>query len=336
MLSFSLYGRNNGYFTACLRGQSAWLGLCLFTVCSSIVRDVFAELRAMMDQGGVMSLCLSSKKLRDRRNGRIGGPNYPERATSDIANYAYNVGMKLNIRMGNINHSIESSNFNAVPPGTLILGADVIHPGISSVKGTPSIAALVGSVDNRYAKYLGSMRIQCYIPGSMSKEIIDDDNMRSMARERLEAWRARNNGTHPSNILYYRDGVGDSQYDQVISNEVAMIRAAYKDAVAGTDQASTTPKITAVVGVKRHTIRLYPHLDGPKPKVSSTDNCLPGIVVDSGITHPYHFDFFLISHEGLKGTARPTHYIVLLNEIWGDRNAESDARTVFYLPEEYN
>ncbi|CAB5302952.1 unnamed protein product [Rhizophagus irregularis] len=45
-----------------------------------------------------------------------------------------------------------------------------------------------------------------------------------------------------------------------------------------------------------------------------TGNCFPGTVVDVGITHPFEFDFYLLSHPGLLGTSRPTHYHVLFDE----------------------
>jgi len=37
-------------------------------------------------------------------------------------------------------------------------------------------------------------------------------------------------------------------------------------------------------------------------------------VVDTVITHPREFDFYLCSHWGVKGTSRPTHYHVLWDE----------------------
>lgn len=155
------------------------------------------------------------------------------------------------------------------------------------------------------------MRMQKYDPTVASKEIIDNDKMRAMARERLESWKNAN-GRFPSNILYYRDGVSESQFSQVLDNEVQMIRDAHTDVVHNTSQASSELKVTAVVVVKRHNVRLYPR---NPDRTSDKDNCLPGTVVDRGTTHPYNFDFFLISHDALQGTALPTHYTVLVNDI---------------------
>lgn len=39
-----------------------------------------------------------------------------------------------------------------------------------------------------------------------------------------------------------------------------------------------------------------------------------GTVVDRVITHPRESDFFLISQAGLKGTSRPAHYHVLMDQ----------------------
>ena len=38
------------------------------------------------------------------------------------------------------------------------------------------------------------------------------------------------------------------------------------------------------------------------------------IVVDTTIVDPRHFDFYMASHGGLKGTSRPVHYDVICDE----------------------
>jgi eukaryotic translation initiation factor 2C len=43
---------------------------------------------------------------------------------------------------------------------TMLMGIDVTHPGPGSVKGAPSIAAVVASYEVDYAQYPASMEIQ--------------------------------------------------------------------------------------------------------------------------------------------------------------------------------
>jgi len=132
-----------------------------------------------------------------------------------------------------------------------------------------------------------------------------------MVEERLLAWRKKKD-RFPTNILYYPDGVGDSQSARLRTTEVEIIKAAYGAFTANTSQATQRPNITAVVVTKRHNVRFYPNR-GRVAETTDTGNCRPGTVVDSGVTSPYFFDFYLLSQHGLQGTARLTHYFVVGN-----------------------
>jgi hypothetical protein len=132
--------------------------------------------------------------------------------------------------------------------------------------------------------------------------------MAAMVAERLRAWRPiqKRPNDLPSKVLYYRDGVSEAQCIEVRQTEVEAIRAAYRILQPGKKN-PIVPNITALVVIKRHHTRIYPkNLD---PKVS----CSAGTIVDSGITNPVYFDFFLQSHYPLAGTAKPTYYFVLEN-----------------------
>lgn len=71
-------------------------------------------------------------------------------------------------------------------------------------------------------------------------------------------------------------------------------------------------KLTAFVVGKRHHVKLFPTTGDAMPK---NGNCKPGTVVDSMITSPYYRDFYLQSHNSIKGTAKSAHYFPLVNEM---------------------
>lgn len=70
-----------------------------------------------------------------------------------------NLAMKINIKMEGVNYQPE---IKELPKNTIVLGADVTHPGKDSAYGTPSIACVVGSVDSTFMNYPGSMRLQAF------------------------------------------------------------------------------------------------------------------------------------------------------------------------------
>ena len=71
-------------------------------------------------------------------------------------------------------------------------------------------------------------------------------------------------------------------------------------------------KFTCIVASKRHHIRFFP----PKGDraCDKNGNPNPGVLVERDVTHPYEYDFYLNSHSAIQGTARPTHYHVLMDE----------------------
>jgi eukaryotic translation initiation factor 2C len=89
----------------------------------------------------------------------------PNQGKSDISQYMANIMMKANLKLGGGNHTVmlsgvSGSNIANKLQGTLVLGADVTHPGSNSLIGCPSIAAVVGSIDSAATKFRGSMRLQ--------------------------------------------------------------------------------------------------------------------------------------------------------------------------------
>ena len=111
----------------------------------------------------------------------------------------------------------------------------------------------------------------------------------------------------PARIIFYRDGVSEGQFLTVLNIELVAIRRA-----AARIDPDWQPQITYIVAQKRHKTRLFP-VD-PRDSVGKSQNVPPGTAVDHTITHPNEFSFFLVSHEGIQGTSKPTKYHLL----WDD------------------
>jgi eukaryotic translation initiation factor 2C len=75
-----------------------------------------------------------------------------------LGQYMANVAMKANLKGAGINHSAQG--VQQWLTDTLVLGADVTHPGSGALQGSPSIAALVGSMEASGGRFLGNMKLQ--------------------------------------------------------------------------------------------------------------------------------------------------------------------------------
>jgi eukaryotic translation initiation factor 2C len=78
----------------------------------------------------------------------------------------------VNTKLGGINHLLGTESMKWLKEKkTMMVGCDVTHAGPSSVVGTPSIAAVVASVDNDFVQFPASMRLQKFTPKKESKEV---------------------------------------------------------------------------------------------------------------------------------------------------------------------
>ncbi|KAJ9168600.1 hypothetical protein P3X46_020100 [Hevea brasiliensis] len=217
--------------------------------------------------------------------------------------YFANLALKINAKLGGSNvELIDRLPFFEGEGHVMFIGADVNHPGARN-KTSPSIAAVVATVNwpaaNRYAA-----RVR---PQYHRKEKIL--NFGDMCFELVETY-VRLNRVKPGNIVIFRDGVSEGQFDMVLNEELTDLRRAFKSS-------NYAPTITLIVAQKRHQTRLFP---GNRSSGSSNGNVSPGTVVDTKIVHPFEFDFYLCSHYGSLGTSKPTHYHVL----WDEHGFSSD------------
>ena len=75
--------------------------------------------------------------------------------------YLSNVALKVNTKLGGVNHRVGGDALSWLTRDpTMLVGIDVTHPGPASVPGTPSIAGVVGSVDQDFVQFPASLRLQ--------------------------------------------------------------------------------------------------------------------------------------------------------------------------------
>jgi eukaryotic translation initiation factor 2C len=101
----------------------------------------------------VATVCVHAAKIRKER-GQV--------------QYFANVALKMNMKMGGVNHRLEDAPGS--PPTvkwlsdprqpTMLVGMDVTHPSPGSVRGTPSVAAVVATIDDTFAQLPASLKIQ--------------------------------------------------------------------------------------------------------------------------------------------------------------------------------
>ena len=206
----------------------------------------------------------------------------------------------------------------------MILGIDVTHPGSSSLKNAPSIAAVVGSVNSEFSQWPASLRANPVAEkdknDKQSMERVVD--LAVMVLERLRCYEKRN-GTAPSRLLVYRDGLSEGQFDTCATQEYQSIQAGRQmfldEFKKKHGYRPIDPPITLICCVKRHHTRLYPRSGGVEDKdyqkwMDQNGNPTPGTLVRERITYGFGEDFFLVSQKSVKGTARPIHYRMLQNE----------------------
>ncbi|XP_020203105.1 protein argonaute 16 isoform X2 [Cajanus cajan] len=281
------------------------------------VERMFDLLASKLTREPNLILCV----LPERKNCDIYGP-WKKKCLSEIGvvtqcispplkitdQYLTNVLLKINSKLGGINSLLAIEHSGHLPlikdTPTMILGMDVSHSSLGR-SDIPSIAAVVGSRHwPLISRYRATVRMQ-----ASKLEMIDalfkplengsDDGI---IRELLLDFYQSSNGRKPTQFIVFRDGVSESQFKQVLDIEINQIIKAYQHLGE-----TNVPKFTVIVAQKNHHVKLF-LANGP-------ENVSPGTVVDTTITHPRNYDFYMCAHAGMIGTSKPVHYHVLLDEI---------------------
>ncbi|KAG9354828.1 hypothetical protein JZ751_001541 [Albula glossodonta] len=199
---------------------------------------------------------------------------------------ATKIALQMNCKMGGELWSVE------IPlKHLMVVGIDCYH---DSAAGKRSIGALVASLNMGMSRWFSKCVMQ-----DRGQEIMD--GLKVALQEALKTWLKYNNCL-PARIIMYRDGVGDGMLHSVVNYEVPQILDCIK--ALGQDY---MPKLSVVVVKKRISSRFFARIDG---KLS---NPPPGTVIDTEVTRPEWYDFFIISQAVRLGSVSPTHYNVVFD-----------------------
>ncbi|CAJ2651953.1 unnamed protein product [Trifolium pratense] len=280
------------------------------------VEKMFEDIQSKLPGAPQFLLCL----LPDRKNCDIYGP-WKKKNLADygIVNqcmcplrvndqYLGNIMLKINAKLGGLNSLLGVESTPSLPivskAPTLILGMDVSHgsPGQTDI---PSIAAVVSSrqwpLISKYRACVRTQSAKVEMIDNLFKKVSDTED-EGIIRELLLDFYNSSGKRKPDNIIIFRDGVSESQFNQVLNIELDQIIEACKFL-----DEKWNPKFVVIVAQKNHHTRFF--------QTNSPDNVPPGTVIDNKICHPRNYDFYLCAHAGMIGTSRPTHYHVLLDEI---------------------
>lgn len=280
------------------------------------VEKMFEDIQSKLPGAPQFLLCL----LPERKNSDLYGPwkkkNLAEFGivTQCIApmrvndQYLTNVLLKINAKLGGLNSMLAVEQSPSIPmiskAPTLILGMDVSHgsPGQSDI---PSIAAVVSSrhwpLISRYRASVRTQSPKVEMIDSLFK-LVSDTEDEGIIRELLLDFYTSSGKRKPDQIIIFRDGVSESQFNQVLNIELDQIIEACKFL-----DEKWSPKFLVIVAQKNHHTKFF--------QSNSPDNVPPGTVIDNKVCHPKNNDFYLCAHAGMIGTTRPTHYHVLLDEV---------------------
>ena len=210
-----------------------------------------------------------------------------------------NICLKINAKLGGTTSVIDKGIRSPIlKRPVIIFGADVTHPSPRDVT-TPSIAAVVASMDSHPNQYSAEVRVQGH-----RVEVITE--LKEMVVILLKRFR-NSTGVAPEKIIFYRDGVSEGQFAIVLIHELQAFQRACCEL-----HPNYKPQITFIVVQKRHHARFF--AEDPRDQRGKSRNAPAGTVVDTQICHPTEFDFYLLSHAGIQGTSRPAHYHILYDD----------------------
>lgn len=266
--------------------QCKWKRAEIVFVLLNDERDCYRKVKVIADlQVGIVTQCIKQATLVNNQQSRY-----------DAA--IKNIVAKCNAKLNGINHEIDEEIFNEM----MFIGTTIKHAGPNEC--IPSIVGVASSYNLNGSKFCSDWKVQ---GSQQSKEIIlgiDD-----IVLKHIKNYKDTNKKL-PKHILYYRDGVSETQFKKVLKVELEAIEKAIGEYPTDIDDYFSKPKITFIVVTQRHHARFF-RFENEK---ILEENVEAATVIDEQIVHPNISQFFMISHKVKVGVAKPMKYWILKND----------------------
>ncbi|XP_050028085.3 piwi-like protein 1 [Dermacentor andersoni] len=204
----------------------------------------------------------------------------------NMRSVATKVAIQLNCKLGGEAWCLDIPLVN-----TMVVGYDTYHDSSSR---RLSAGAFVASMNRLLTRWYSRVAFH-----ATHQEL--GSSLGLLLQDALHKYMQVNSGSAPDRIIFFRDGVSDGQIPQVREWEIEQIISSLDALFPGVDH-----KLAFVVVTKRITTRFFSHLPS-----GGYGNPLPGTVVDTEVTRPERYDYFLVSQSVRQGTVAPTHYNVI-------------------------
>jgi aubergine-like protein len=216
-----------------------------------------------------------------------------KRNFKSLRNIVKNVVVQMSAKMGHIPWGFGKLPLMDAP--TMVIGMDVCHRVGKSRK---SVLGFVASLD----KYIGKFYCNSVSQGEKQEIAF---SIEKLFQEAMQQFKSKN-GVAPERIIVYRDAVSEGQSEVTLRTEVPQLEQAIKN-MLDVGELTKEPSILFVLANKRIEQRFY-----TKDKGRSF-NPRNGLVIESDVTRPDRFEFYMISHSGPTGLQCPIRYEVIKN-----------------------
>jgi len=243
--------------------------LIFFFIGKKNANNVYKEMKRFFNSNGIATQFFVSFN-----------PNKDVSGLSKYGNLLLQMVNKIGGNLWYVDRTIKNS---------LLLGADVYH-----AKGSKSVASVVGQFDTYFKRSFSTATIQSKEYQEIMKSVS------GMVIEQVENY-VKANKQPPQHVIFFRDGVGEGQLQEVINVEVKAI----EEKLAQKYQ-SQKPGLIFIVVTKRVDDRFAINSQGIK-------NPEAGLVVIKDVVKSDRANFFMIAQKVTQGTANPTHYDILYN-----------------------